>query len=73
MFGVTVTKARSLSVAMTGPQLTVADVCPSSAKTLRSDGQVSLKEGAWISKIKMKQEKFQFGFFNHGDLSLFRN
>ena len=46
------TKARSLSVAMTGPQLTVADVCPSSAKTLRLDGQVSLKEGAWISKIK---------------------
>ena len=52
------TKARSLSVAMTGPQLTVADVCPSSAKTLRLDGQVSLKEGAWISKINMKQENF---------------
>ena len=52
------TKARSLSVAMTGPQLTVADVFPSSAKTLRSDGQVSLKEGAWISKIRIKQEIF---------------
>ena len=52
------TKARSLSVAMTGPQLTVADVFPSSAKTLRSDGQVSLKEGAWISKIRIKEEIF---------------
>lgn len=58
------TKARSLSVAMTGPQLTVADVFPSSAKTLRSDGQVSLKEGAWISKIRIKQEIFSSGNFS---------
>ena len=38
--------AWSLSEAVTGPQVTVAKVFPSSAKTLCADGQVSPNEGA---------------------------
>ena len=41
--------ASSLSEAVTSPQVTVAKVFPSSAKTLCADGQVSPNEGASLS------------------------
>ena len=47
--GITVTLACSLSVAVTGPQLTVAEVFPSSAKTPRVVGQVSPNDGGSLS------------------------
>ena len=52
--GDTVTVARSLSVAVTGPQLTVAEVFPSSANTVRAGGQVSPNEGSSMSVCTQK-------------------